>query len=72
MIEQRTGEAFEFDEQLTLEGSKLQPGDVLVVDILDMGPFPDPDNEWGYRQGAAAERCQLAGHTGLPRRNPPV
>jgi len=25
-----------------------EPGDVLVVDILDMGPFPDPDNEWGY------------------------
>jgi formamidase len=25
-----------------------EPGDVLVVDILDMGPFPDPDKEWGY------------------------
>ncbi len=25
-----------------------EPGDVLVVDILSMGPFPGPDTEWGY------------------------
>src|SRR6266851_8351747 len=25
-----------------------EPGDVLVVDILDMGPFPGPNTEWGY------------------------
>jgi formamidase len=25
-----------------------EPGDVLVVDILDMGPFPGPRTEWGY------------------------
>jgi len=25
-----------------------EPGDVLVVDILNLGPFPGPDQEWGY------------------------
>jgi len=25
-----------------------EPGDVLVVDILDLGPFPGPNTEWGY------------------------
>jgi formamidase len=25
-----------------------EPGDVLVVDILDLGPFPGPQTEWGY------------------------
>jgi formamidase len=25
-----------------------EPGDVLVVDILNMGPFPSPETEWGY------------------------
>ena len=25
-----------------------EPGDVLVVDILDVGPFPGPNTEWGY------------------------
>lgn len=25
-----------------------EPGDVLVVDILDMGPFPGAETEWGY------------------------
>jgi len=25
-----------------------EPGDVLVVDILNMGPFPNPETEWGY------------------------
>ncbi len=25
-----------------------EPGDVLVVDVLDMGPFPGPQTEWGY------------------------
>ncbi len=25
-----------------------EPGDVLVVDILNMGPFPGADTEWGY------------------------
>lgn len=28
--------------------SGAEPGDVLVVDILDMGPFPGPDTEWGF------------------------
>jgi len=25
-----------------------EPGDILVVDILDLGPFPKPGLEWGY------------------------
>src|ERR1700694_5448103 len=25
-----------------------EPGDVLVVDILNLGPFPRPELEWGY------------------------
>ncbi len=25
-----------------------EPGDALVVDIMDMGPFPGPQTEWGY------------------------
>jgi formamidase len=25
-----------------------EPGDVLIVDILGMGPFPGADTEWGY------------------------
>ncbi|GAC1692971.1 MAG: acetamidase/formamidase family protein [Ktedonobacteraceae bacterium] len=25
-----------------------EPGDVLVVDILNLGPFSGPDTEWGY------------------------
>ncbi len=25
-----------------------EPGDVLVVDILDLGPFPGPETEWGF------------------------
>ena len=25
-----------------------EPGDVLVVDVLDLGPFPGPATEWGY------------------------
>ena len=25
-----------------------EPGDILVVDVLDMGPFPGPQTEWGY------------------------
>ncbi len=25
-----------------------EPGDVLVVDVMDMGPFPGPQTEWGY------------------------
>ncbi|MGZ3601891.1 MAG: formamidase, partial [Ktedonobacterales bacterium] len=25
-----------------------EPGDVLVVDILNLGPFPEPDTEWGF------------------------
>jgi formamidase len=29
-----------------IEGA--EPGDVLVVDILDLGPFPAPGLEWGY------------------------
>lgn len=25
-----------------------EPGDVLVVDVLDLGPFPGSNTEWGY------------------------
>ncbi len=25
-----------------------EPGDLLVVDILEVGPFPGPNTEWGY------------------------
>jgi formamidase len=31
---------------VAIEGA--EPGDVLVVDILDLGPFPGPNTEWGY------------------------
>jgi formamidase len=31
---------------IAVEGA--EPGDALVVDILDVGPFPGPDTEWGY------------------------
>jgi len=31
---------------VAVEGA--EPGDVLVVDILDLGPFPGPNTEWGY------------------------
>lgn len=31
---------------IAVEGA--EPGDVLVVDILDLGPFPGPETEWGY------------------------
>ncbi len=31
-----------------IEVSGAEPGDVLVVDILDLGPFPGRDTEWGY------------------------
>jgi len=42
MIEERTGEAFEFDEQLTVVGGKLQPGDTAPEFELD---YFDPVNE---------------------------
>lgn len=42
MIEERTGEAFEFDEQLTVVGGKLQPGDAAPEFELD---YFDPENE---------------------------
>jgi thiol peroxidase len=42
MAEERTGEAFEFDEQLTVVGSKLNPGDTAPDFELD---FFDPANE---------------------------
>jgi len=35
MIEERTGEAFEFDEQLTVVGRKLEPGDTAPEFELD-------------------------------------
>jgi formamidase len=25
-----------------------EPGDILVVDILNLGPFPGPETEWGF------------------------
>ncbi len=31
---------------IAVEGA--EPGDVLVVDILDMGPFPGQQTEWGF------------------------
>jgi formamidase len=31
---------------IAVEGA--EPGDVLVVDILNLGPFPGPELEWGY------------------------
>jgi len=31
-----------------VEVNGAEPGDVLVVDILDLGPFPGPNTEWGY------------------------
>jgi thiol peroxidase len=42
MIEERTGEAFEFDEQLTVVGSKLKPGDIAPEFELD---YFDPVQE---------------------------
>jgi len=42
MIEERTGEAFEFDEQLTVVGGKLEPGDTAPEFELD---YFDPINE---------------------------
>src|SRR5918997_3225834 len=42
MIEERTGEAFEFDEQLTVVGGKLQPGDTAPEFELD---YFDSENE---------------------------
>ncbi len=42
MIEERTGEAFEFDEQLTVVGSKLQPDDTAPEFELD---YFDSENE---------------------------
>lgn len=42
MVEERTGEAFEFDEQLTVVGSKLKPGDVAPDFALD---FMDPADQ---------------------------
>ena len=31
---------------IAVEGA--EPGDALVVDILDLGPFPGPNTEWGF------------------------
>lgn len=42
MIEERTGEAFEFDEQLTMVGGELQPGDEAPEFELD---YFDSQNE---------------------------
>ncbi len=42
MIEERTGEAFEFDEQLTVVGRKLKPGDMAPDFELD---YFDPVHE---------------------------
>ena len=42
MIEERTGEACEFDEQLTVVGGKLQPGDEAPEFELD---YFDSENE---------------------------
>lgn len=76
MIEERTGEAFEFDEKLTVVGGKLQPGDAAPEFELD---YFDPENEEmetvrlsDSAGGVPAQRRQLAGYAGLPRRNAPV
>jgi thiol peroxidase len=42
MIEERIGEAFEFDEQLTVVGGKLKPGDAAPEFELD---YFDSENE---------------------------
>src|SRR3954462_8004717 len=42
MAQERTGEAFEFDEQLTVVGSKLNPGDTAPEFELD---YFDPTHE---------------------------
>src|SRR5919202_644335 len=42
MTEERTGEAFEFDEQLTVVGGKLKPGDAAPEFELD---YFDSENE---------------------------
>jgi thiol peroxidase len=57
MIEQRTGEAFEFDEQLTVEGSKLKPGDTAPEFALD---YFDSENE-------EMKTVQLSDSTGMVR-----
>jgi formamidase len=31
-----------------IQTNGAEPGDVLGVDILNMGPFPSPETEWGY------------------------
>jgi thioredoxin-dependent peroxiredoxin len=42
MTEERTGEAFEFDERLTVVGGKLKPGDAAPEFELE---YFDPENE---------------------------
>jgi thioredoxin-dependent peroxiredoxin len=54
-MEERTGEAFEFDEQLTVVGSKLRPGDVA------------PDFALDHFDGAAVRSVQLADSVGRVR-----
>jgi thioredoxin-dependent peroxiredoxin len=56
-MEERTGEAFAFDEQLTVVGSKLQPGGVapdFLLDYLDL-------------IGMTIQSARLADSTGMVR-----
>ena len=75
-MEERTGDAFEFGEQLTVVGKKLQAGDPAPDFTLD---YVDPgDGTAGQvrlansRPHPPAQRRQLARYPRLPRRNPPV
>ena len=54
-MEERTGEAFEFDERLTVVGSKLQPGNAA------------PDFTLDHFDGAAVRRVRLADSAGSVR-----
>ena len=57
MIKQRTGEAFEFDDHLTVEGSKLKPGDTAPEFELE---YFDSENE-------EMKTVQLSDSTGMVR-----
>ncbi len=57
MIEERTGEAFEFDEQLTVVGRKLEPGD----------PAPDFELDYFDPQGEEMQTVRLSDSAGRVR-----
>jgi thiol peroxidase len=57
-MEERTGEAFELGEQLTVVGKKLQPGDPAPAFTLD---YVDP----GDGSAGQIRRADSAGHIRL-------